>query len=187
MTTLIQNTIAAWDTRASALTSWGAGLQSERGQVQRFLAVLEHLNLRRGDNVLDFGCGTGRLCEFLPERVQYVGFDWSPDLRKRAAEEHPRARIVDVLSDEMFDHIVAVGPFNLCDNWTKQQTWERLAELWGMHTRRSLVVSLYRGDDPVNVVYEPEELCVFARRMGCRRFRIDSTYLDNDLLLAMYR
>lgn len=184
MVAAVENTPAAWDVRADLPTSWEAGLQSERGQVQRFQAVLRHLELRRGDTVLDFGCGTGRLCEFIPERVQYVGFDWSADLRRRAALEHPRARIVDVLSDTIYDHVVAVGPFNL---GTKQETWERMAELWGAHTRRSLVVSLYRGDDPLNIVYEPEELCQFARRMGCKWFTVDTTYLANDVLIAMHR
>lgn len=37
----------------------------------------EYLNVKAGDRVLDIGCGTGRLIEFLPEDVDYYGCDTS--------------------------------------------------------------------------------------------------------------
>lgn len=187
MNALLSNSPRAWDKRAAGATSWEAALWSEGGQTRRFLAVLRHLALREGDTLLDYGCGTGRLCEFLPEDVAYSGLDWSEQMRKRVALEHPRARVLAELPDLIYDHVVCVGTFNLAEGWTKERTYAELATLWAQHTRRTLVVSLYRGDDSSCIRYTPEDAAEFARRLGCATFAIDCTYLENDLLLEMRR
>jgi SAM-dependent methyltransferase len=182
-----RNTPEAWSGRASAPSSWEAAGWSEYGQIQRFLAALRHLGLREGDSVLDFGCGTGRFCEFLPIDVLYHGYDWAPGMVERMVHEHPRAVPLEILPDRLFDHVTAIGCFNLADGWSKERTWERLFELWSEHTRRTLVVLLYRGHDSACLRYEPEDAAEFARRLGSSTFAVDATYLPNDLLLELRR
>lgn len=160
---------------------------SEGGQTRRFLAVLRHLNLRDGDTLLDFGCGTGRLCEFLPPEIEYAGYDWAPRMLDRMVMEHPRARPLETLPAELFDHIVCCGPFNLAEGWSKERTWERISELWTEYTRRTLVVSLYRGWDSACIRYDAEDAAEFARRLGATYFVIDCLYAENDLTLAVHR
>jgi SAM-dependent methyltransferase len=145
------------------------------------------LHLRRADTLLDFGCGTGRFSEFLPLGVTYHGLDWSAAMRERAAFDHPQAIVMDHLPKSAFDHTVVIGAFNLADNWTKTKTWAQLKELWNEATRRSLIVSVYRGRDPNCIHYQPKDLADFAERMDCTTFAIDGTFLKNDLLLALHR
>lgn len=187
VTATVANTPAAWGNRATAPTPWAAALWSEHGQTERFRAVIRHLDLHPGDQLLDFGCGTGRLCELLPPHVGYHAHDWSAEMRDRCRREQPRAAVYDTLPDRLFDHVIAVGPFNLADGWWKQRTWDTLAELWAQHTRHTLSVSVYRGSDPACLTYSELDLAAFARNMGCQAFAIDGTYLDNDLLLVMRR
>lgn len=185
MSTLIENTPQAWNRRASALPSWDAALWSERGQTQRFLAVLRTLELRAGDTLLDFGCGTGRLHAFLPRDVEYFAHDTAPGMLDRAAETG--ATLLEQLPDVLFDHVVAVGPFNLADGWSTDLTFHTIGDLWANHTRRTLAVSLYRGDDPACLSYPPDLVAGWARALGARRHLVDATYLDNDVLLVMRR
>lgn len=187
MTAVVENTPRSWSARASGGASWEAAGWSERGQTRRFLAVLEHAGAREGDTLLDFGCGTGRLCTFLPDGVVYTGFDWADGMLSRARADHPSERFVSVVPDELFDHVVVVGAFNLGRGWSRESTWKALAELWGTRVRRTMVASLYRGEDPQCLAYAPQEAAEFARRMGCRRFAIDCTSLGNDLILEMSR
>lgn len=160
---------------------------SEGGQTRRFLAALSHLHLRTGDTLLDFGSGTGRFCEFLPPDVQYAGYDWAPRMVERMVAEHPRARPLEALPDELFDFVVAIGPFNLAEGWTKERTWERVSELWTEHTRQALALSVYRGHDPHCIRYTPEDLVELARRLGCATFTLDASYLENDVLAVLRR
>jgi len=178
------NTPEAWDERAAEPFSWNAALWSERGQTQRFLAVLRHLDLRAGDALLDFGCGTGRFCEFLPDDVTYYACDSSPGMRERVRREHPRAWVLEELSDDEFDHIVCIGTFNLEDSWSKFETWETLDDLWSINSPRSLIVSFYRGEDEDCLSYDTEEVVEFAEELTSS-FIIDATFLANDLLLVM--
>jgi SAM-dependent methyltransferase len=181
----IENTAAAWSERADARTSWQAAGWSEVGQTQRFLAVLRHLDVRCGGTVLDYGCGTGRLSAFLPRAADYIGYDTAPGMLDRARRDHPDELFLDVLPEELFDHVVCVGCFNLPGS--VEETFDRVAELWHETVRRSLVVSLYRGDDPRCLRYEPATLALWAKVLGCRRFVVDASSLDNDVILGMWR
>ena len=184
----MRNTPKAWDKRSTADTPWEAALWSEEGQSKRFRAIMGRLRLAPGDVLLDFGCGTGRLAEFLPHGVQYVGWDWSEKMRKRARREHPRGRILEEPPRfQVFDHVVCCGTFNLADNWSVEQTWEALQDLWHGQVVCSLVVSLYRGQDADCLRYSPEEALAFCRREEVHAFSVDATALDNDFLLSLYR
>lgn len=185
----IENTPGAWDDRAVEPSSWQAAMWgSESGQTQRFLAALRHLQPRAGDHLLDYGCGTGRLCSFLPRTVAYYGYDWAPRLLERMREEHPRAHALDEIGARSFDMTVAIGPFTLRHNWTTEQTWQEISKLWKLHTKRALVVCLYRGNDPRSLAYDPADALEFAKNLGCPGgYAVDCTYLANDFILALHR
>lgn len=181
------NTPMAWSERAQLPTSWEAAGWTEAGQRERFHAVLRHLNLEAGDSLLDFGCGTGSFSDLLPADIRYWGYDWAPGMRERARQEHPERWFDNLDETEVFDHVVCIGTFNLLDNWSVQQTFGELEDLWRYRTRRSLVASLYRGDDLVCIRYEPADLLDFIRLVGCTRYVIDASYRENDILLEMRR
>lgn len=183
----VRNTPEAWTERASEPESWRAAGWSERGQTQRFLAAVGHLNLRPGESLLDFGCGTGRLSEWVPAGVEYVGYDWSPGMVLAASAAHPEAGFTCVPPVRRFDAVAAVGPFNLRDNWSKEKTWNVLSDLWAGRVGGVLVVSLYRGTDTSCIRYAAGELVGFCEWVGCADFVIDAGYLPNDLMLVMRR
>lgn len=180
-----RNTREAWSGRASASSSWEAAGWSEAGQTQRFLAVLRHLDLRDGETLLDYGAGTGRFCEFVPRGVSYHAHDWSEAMLQRVARDHPRAEVHIELPPILFDHVVCIGTFNLPGS--VGQTYENLANLWHDSTRRSLVASLYRGSDPSCMSYEPETLAAWAKAWGVKRYVVDASHLDNDVILVLRR
>lgn len=192
---MIANTPAAWDERALDMTtSWEAAGWSKESQEARFMKIAEMLEERiffPDDMVLDYGCGTGAFSVWLPDDAQYFGYDWSPEMRARARREHPRATILPELDDELvFDHVVCIGPFNLANHWSKEQTWETLVELWTMHTRRSLVVSLFRAREQTPsgmLAYTPTDVVELAERLQAKRFVIFADHLPNDLILGAWR
>ena len=51
------------------------------------LEILKHLDLRKEDLILDFGCGIGRLVEILEKNHQIVGIDSSTTMIKYALEK----------------------------------------------------------------------------------------------------
>lgn len=181
---VVANTPAAWDERAKEPESWQAAMWSKEGQEARFEAVARRLRLREGQTVLDYGCGTGRFREWLPAGVHYYGYDWSKVMRERARASG--ATILRRLDQLRFDHVVAIGTFNLADSWSKDKTGEELLDLWMRHTDKSLTVCLYRGTDLECIPYSPAEAAIWAGRFT-KRYLIDADYLDNDFLVTMRR
>lgn len=187
MTSTLANTPAAWSARALTPDPYQAVGWSQQSQLQRFMAVSRHLRLHAGETLLDFGSGTGAFCPWVSGIVDYYAYDWAPGMRERCATEHGSAIVLDELPEMLFDHVVCVGPFNLPGNWSTDRTWETLAELWTMSTRKTLIVCLYRGSDPRCLRYTPEEAARFAQALCSNRYVIDAGYLDNDFLLEMRR
>ena len=182
---MIANSPSAWSKRASAENSWNAALWSEEGQRARFDSVLEALDPRPGETLLDYGCGTGALTDLLPENVDYIGYDWSSGMLERARSEHPSRCFTAELMPYLVELVACVGPFNLADGWSKELTWGTLRELWKRTTRTLAVCLLSRTDEDDLLVYAQDEVAEFARNLEAR-FSV-SRHLANDLLLVLER
>lgn len=72
--------------------------------------------INNGDQVLDLGCGNGRLLDLLKEeKVQYIGIDVSEKLINLAREKHPEEmfKVADALDlpfeDNSFDKIICLA------------------------------------------------------------------------------
>lgn len=185
---MIPNTPEAWTKRANTTaTSHEAALWSEKGQRDRFVAVLKTLDPQPGEWLLDVGCGTGLLSTFMPEGTQYIGCDWSIGMIARARREHPGWPFLVVCPAGRYDLVACIGTFNLKHDWSKGQTWQMLRRLWDTNTPRAMAVTLYRGDDPNCLVYEPDEAMAFADSLPhASTMRIDE-HRHNDFLLTVRR
>ena len=65
----------------------------------RRILVDEYVRAADGDRILDLGCGPGRVVEYLPAGVEYVGIDLNPDYianaRARLGNAHREFRVGD--------------------------------------------------------------------------------------------
>lgn len=94
-----------------------------RGTRYAPLFVNEYIKARKGDRILDIGCGTGVLLDYLP-RVDYVGFDMSEHYisacRKRYGGKgtfYHRELTAETVADYgEFDIVVATGVLHHLDN-----------------------------------------------------------------------
>lgn len=50
--------------------------------------------LKKGDTILDIGCGNGRLLTGIKEQVNYIGIDFSKTLLKNAEKLHPGKKFI---------------------------------------------------------------------------------------------
>lgn len=182
---VIENTPNGWSARAryeSALLAVG---WTESGQADRFRAVLSHLDLKPGDRLLDFGCGVGSFASFLPANIDYLGYDSAWGMIERAKRDKPAASFVDGYPSGRFEHVVAIGCFNLPQNWSKPHTWHLLRHLWDTTGCRTLIASLYSGTDERCLSYTTDELERAGRNLGAD-VQVDA-HRYNDLLLVACR
>lgn len=179
------NTPAGWSERAKHPEPWVASGWSEDGQRLRFQAVIAALDPQPGDRFLDWGCGTGELSAWLPEDVDYVGYDWASGMLIRAAKDHPGRLFQGWPPSGVFDLVACVGPFNLPGGWSKQHTWHTIRHLWDATFCRRIAVSLYCGDDPNCLSYTGAEAARCGAELGYHA-RVDQIR-DNDLLLTVRR
>lgn len=181
--TEIDNTAEAWSLRADReAESWRACGWSRESQAARFAAILGELDLRRDATLLDWGCGTGALTEYLPSDIHYTGYDRSNGMVARATREHPEQHFQNWEPWGVFDYVVCIGPFNLPGGWSKQMTWFTLRRLFE-RARVALAVSLYAGTDERCLVYTIEECAAFA---GGQSFQSTvHLWRDNDILMVL--
>lgn len=80
----------SWNTLADWYDSW-AGVGSEHHRKLALPAVLDLLELRRGEQVLDIGCGPAPLARDVARvGARYTGVDLSPRMIAHARERHGR-------------------------------------------------------------------------------------------------
>ncbi len=102
-------------------------MSSVESQEQR-LRVLAEIVREPDASVLDFGCGTGHLCELLRRGQgfcgRYTGYDLSGETLALARARHPGAHFEqrDIFRDGVgghFDYAIIGGVFNnrIADNW----------------------------------------------------------------------
>lgn len=197
---VVTNTPAAWDKRAETHTAaHEAAMWSRDGQRARFERALEWAQPREGESVLDFGCGVGALAGWVPQ-CQYTGVDWSDRMLARAEQDYPRGEYYGSLDElprsawseatgdvnwSRYDCVFAIGPFNLRDNWSAEQTHETVSRLWVL-TYRVLVVSVLRNGPDDHITYDADSLALFADARA-PMWALDASYLPNDMMLVMRR
>lgn len=79
--------------------------------------VNEHIRIAEGQRILDIGCGTGTLLDFLPSSVEYFGFDESKEYIEYAKKKHGSRGIFlqQTVGESIyqkfdsFDRVVAIG------------------------------------------------------------------------------
>ena len=127
--------------------------------------ILDRLILP-GENILDCGCGWGRLLELLPKRWfgEYVGIDLSPDFIKLATDKYPDhnfyegpleiilPQITDTmnLSDpnsQRFDWAVMISVRPMIRRNCGDKVWDEIEKLVRPMTRRMLFLEYDPFDD----------------------------------------
>lgn len=72
-------------------------------------------NIKFGVSVLDIGCGTGRIRQVLPDNINYMGLDNSPELLEVAERRHPNNKFIQAdarqlpLGDNSFDAVLLIA------------------------------------------------------------------------------
>ena len=155
---------------------------------ERRLRAILRLPFRSGDTLVEVGCGTGRLADLVPAEVGYEGLDWSPAAVEEARARRPHARFRHGTEDDLeaADWIVASGPFNYADGWSKERTATAMRKMW-QASRRGISVTVLRVPAEGRLHYCAVELAGFVEGLDWSELQLDRSYLPNDLCLRVWR
>ena len=86
--------------------------------------IEKYIKPKKEDNILDLGCGTGRLIDLLPEGIQYTGIDISTnyieDAKRRYGNKYnficSNIMDVDFSNFGIIDIVIASGFFHHLDD-----------------------------------------------------------------------
>lgn len=107
----------------------------------KLIETYEKHGITEGE-VLDIGCGTGKLREYLGDGFSYKGIDLSPAMielaKKRGFEGFvgPVEEVIATFEDKSVDHITALSSLFFVKDW------ENLAKQFERVARKSIFVSL---------------------------------------------
>lgn len=155
---------------------------------ERRLRALLRLPIADGDTLLEFGCGTGRLADLVPRGVRYAGVDWSAGVitlarRRRPDVSFSRGSVGDLTPH---DWVVASGPFNYAQGWSKDQTAAAVSAMW-LASRRGIAVTVLRTPAGGRLHYDGGELVRFLAGCDWSHLELDRSYLPNDICLRAWR
>jgi SAM-dependent methyltransferase len=184
-----------WDEAAQAATSWEAAQWgSEGSQRTRFNYALALADPDPGEVLLDWGCGTGRLVEFIVGwGVRYTGVDTNLAMVERARREYaepdgreflhlnsPRA-----LKATRPDVTLCLGTWNLNDDALSMPY--DLLTLWEK-TSRVLVASFRPTSeyDGVHARITPGEILALAEMCEAPVWELHH-WKQNDIMLILRR
>lgn len=134
---------------------------SKESQWRRY-EILTQISDLENKSILDYGCGTGHLYEYLNEKSirikDYIGVDILPDFLQVAKEKFPSATFLESLSDydEAFDIGIVSGTFNdiLPNN---RKFWQQAVSDLFMRCKEGItfnMMSKYVDYEDPNLFYE---------------------------------
>ena len=118
----------------------GVDWPNEEDAIKRYGIMLDVIRDQSVNNsVLDFGCGTAHLLEYIHSNeignINYSGLDISPLFVQKAAEKFPETVFYesDILDNKndlpSFDYIILNGVFTEKRNLTQAEMWKYFCEL----------------------------------------------------------
>jgi cyclopropane fatty-acyl-phospholipid synthase-like methyltransferase len=147
----------------------------DRASQERRFEILAQVGLPSNAKVLDFGCGTGHLLEYMRRehefKGEFVGYDLTADTVAAAQAKFPAARFErrDIFADgigEEFDYVFISGVFNNLMTDNAGFMHEVLELLFG-HSRRALAFNALSAYvdffDPGLCYTKPEEVFHFCK------------------------
>ena len=115
-----------------SVNGWG----SKRSQYRRYTAAQEMLGINRGDCVVDIGCGSGDLSEFLWEKgvdTCYHGFDLMEEMITLAKDKHgDKFEVWDIFSKPVpmqSDWAIAIGTVGALATRNEDERWKNLDKM----------------------------------------------------------
>ena len=160
---------------------------SPESHERRLRAVLR-LPVGAGDSLLEFGCGTGRLADLLPRGIRYEGLDWSGEVISLARQRRPHGSFRCGSAGDLAPHdwVVASGPFNYADGWSKRQTADAVRAMW-QASRRGIALTVLRVPAEGRLHYDGGELVSMLAGCDWSQLELDRSYLPNDMCLRAWR
>jgi len=177
------------------------GWESEEAQFVRFDALTSSLNLNN-KKILDVGCGTGNLCEYLMNKdvnVQYTGVDVLQSMIECAKRKNLEADFycVDTFKNntfkkESFDVVFASGIFNINLGNNKEFLYEAL-KLFTYLSREAVAFNLLNVNSPSKedryFYFHPSEVLELLEKIPWegKKIKVIDNYLPNDFTVILYK
>lgn len=185
-------------------TPKGVDWRDAASQQLRFAQLVEGLSCDSPFSILDVGCGTGALLDFLYRQgakdFQYQGIDFVPGMIETALRKYGAIDEVRFLSSDLsevtgqYDFVVSSGIFNVKHS-VDEGDWKShfTTTLTSMfeHAAKAMVfncltshVDFRRG----NLFYsDPAEMLRFCQRQFSRCVRINHAYPLYEYTMTVYR
>ncbi|MDO8510055.1 MAG: class I SAM-dependent methyltransferase [bacterium] len=169
---------------------WGSKLN----QVKRF-EVLAAVGDLRGKSILDAGCGTGDLYQFLSDAkvpVNYTGIDIVPDFIRIARERFPNVRFLlkDTFEENSgYDYVVASGTMSFKVHDNDRFYFEMIRYLYGLAKTAFAFNMLDRAthvDNETFAAYDPRQVADFCGTF-CDHVQVVTDYLPDDFTVYLYK
>jgi len=177
------------------------GWRDTKAQIVRFQIVSQVLRGVPFDSVVDLGCGTGDLLQFLRTRGwtgSYKGVDVSPSMVAESRLSFSLDRLAEFEvsnSPSHADVIIASGILNVCldssyDDWHRHCR-QVISQMWQVASK-AIVFNMLSIDSDITrrksglAYMDPSEWLTYCRTLS-RHVRLDQGYGQFDFTIAVFR